>query len=76
MLPGRPRIILDVAHNPSAVHILSTSLSGMVDYQKTYGVFAALKDKDIDGVVQTLILKLMFGLLRASIHHVGHLLMK
>ena len=54
VLPGRPRIIFDVAHNPSAAHILSISLSGMVDYQKTYGVFAALKDKDIDGVVQTI----------------------
>ena len=36
------------------MHILSTSLSDMADYQKTYGVFSALKDKDIDGVVQAL----------------------
>ena len=54
VLPGKPRIILDVAHNLSAIHILSTSLSGMADYQKTYGVFSALKDKDIDGVVQAI----------------------
>ncbi|MBT3888097.1 MAG: bifunctional folylpolyglutamate synthase/dihydrofolate synthase, partial [Nitrosomonadaceae bacterium] len=58
VLPGKPRIILDVAHNLSAIHILSTSLSGMADYQKTYGVFATLKDKDIDGVVQTIASKI------------------
>jgi dihydrofolate synthase/folylpolyglutamate synthase len=55
VLPDRPRVIFDVAHNPSAMHTLSNSLSDMAGYQKTYAVFAVLKDKDIDGVVQTLI---------------------
>ena len=44
-----------MAHNPSAMHALSTSLSDMVGYQKTYAVFSVLKDKNIDGIVQALI---------------------
>ena len=55
VLPGRPRVIFDVAHNPNAAHTLSNSLSDMEGYQKTYAVFAMLNDKDIDGVVQALI---------------------
>jgi dihydrofolate synthase/folylpolyglutamate synthase len=55
VLPGRPRVIFDVAHNLNAVHTLSNSLSDMGDYQKTYAVFAMLNDKDICGVVQALI---------------------
>ncbi len=55
VLPGRPRVIFDVAHNPNAVHALSNSLTDMGGYQKTYAVFAMLNDKDIDGVVQALI---------------------
>jgi dihydrofolate synthase/folylpolyglutamate synthase len=55
ILPGRPRVILDVAHNTNAAHALSNSLSDMDGYQKTYAVFAMLNDKDIDGVVQALI---------------------
>ena len=55
VLPDKPKVIFDVAHNPSAMHTLRTSLSDMAGYQKTYAVFSAFKDKDIDGVVQTLI---------------------
>jgi dihydrofolate synthase/folylpolyglutamate synthase len=57
VLPRKPIIVLDVAHNPNAVHALSTSLSGMGFHQTTYAVFAILKDKDIDGVVRALIPK-------------------
>ena len=55
VLPGRPKVIFDVAHNPNAVQALSNSLSDMGGYQKTYAVFAILNDKDIGGVVQALI---------------------
>ena len=58
ILPDRPKVVLDVAHNPSAAHVLSNSLSDMGSYQKTYAVFAMLNDKDIDGVVQALISKI------------------
>jgi dihydrofolate synthase/folylpolyglutamate synthase len=39
------------------VHALSINLSDIGFHQKTYAVFAILKDKDIDGVVRTLIPK-------------------
>ena len=55
VLPGRPKVIFDVAHNLNAVHALRNSLSDMGGYQKTYAIFAMLNDKDIDGVVQALI---------------------
>ena len=55
VLPDKPKVIFDVAHNPSAMHTLSTSLSDMAGYQKTYAVFSVLKDKNIDGIVQALI---------------------
>jgi len=57
VLPGKPIIVLDVAHNPNAVHALSVSLSNMDFHEKTYAVFAILKDKDIDGVVRAIISK-------------------
>ncbi len=48
----RPKLILDVAHNPHAAHALAGNLK--THYQadsKTYAVFAMLADKDIAGVV-------------------------
>lgn len=60
-LPGRfqilsdePRVILDVAHNPSAIHALNTRLSKMTHHQETYGIFSVMKDKDIGGMAQIL----------------------
>lgn len=58
VLPGKPRIILDVAHNPNAVNALSNSLADISSYHKTYAVFGILKDKDIDGVVRAIIPKI------------------
>jgi dihydrofolate synthase/folylpolyglutamate synthase len=52
--PGRPVTVLDVAHNPGAAQALASSLDSMGRYQKTYAVFAMLKDKDIAGVVRAL----------------------
>lgn len=54
VLPRKPKIILDVAHNPDAVRTLSNNLGDTDCHQKTYAVFAILKDKDIDGVVREL----------------------
>ncbi len=51
VLPGRPQVILDVAHNPHAARALAASLGGMPAAGKTIAVFAMLKDKDIAGVV-------------------------
>lgn len=54
VLPGRPTVILDVAHNPHAAQALAANLGGMGFYQKTIAVFAMLKDKDMGGVVRAL----------------------
>ena len=54
VLPGRPQIILDVAHNPRAARALAHNLEAMPPSHKTYAVCAMLKDKDMAGVVQVL----------------------
>lgn len=59
VLPGRPVIILDVAHNPHAAQRLGESLDalrnmGGAERGRTLAVFAMLKDKDIAGVAATL----------------------
>ncbi len=51
VLPGRPVVILDVAHNPQAARALAASLASMGRAGRTLAVFAMLKDKDITGVV-------------------------
>ncbi len=51
VLPGRPVVILDVAHNPQAARALAASLESMGRAGRTLAVFAMLKDKDITGVV-------------------------
>jgi dihydrofolate synthase/folylpolyglutamate synthase len=51
VLPGRPTVILDVAHNPAAAAALAQNLASMPRPGRTYAVFAMLKDKDVAGVV-------------------------
>ena len=51
VLPGRPTIVLDVAHNPHAARALEDALGTMGFYENTYAVFGMLKDKDIDAVI-------------------------
>jgi dihydrofolate synthase/folylpolyglutamate synthase len=50
-LPGRPAIVLDVAHNPHAARSLAQALGDMGFFESTFAVFAMLADKDIGGVV-------------------------
>jgi dihydrofolate synthase/folylpolyglutamate synthase len=52
VLPGRPAVVLDVAHNPHAAATLAENLEDMGYFERTIAVFAMLKDKDIAGVVQ------------------------
>ena len=54
MLPGRPAIILDVAHNPQAARNLAANLADSGFAPETHAVFGALRDKDIAGVVGAL----------------------
>jgi dihydrofolate synthase / folylpolyglutamate synthase len=51
VLPGRPVVILDVAHNPQAARALAASVAAMGGGGRTLAVFAMLKDKDIGGVI-------------------------
>lgn len=54
VLPGRPAVVLDVAHNPHAAAVLSENLSNMGFFPDTYAVFGMLADKDIEGVCRAL----------------------
>jgi dihydrofolate synthase/folylpolyglutamate synthase len=51
VLPGRPAVILDVAHNPQAARALAASLSAMGGGGRVLAVFAMLRDKDVAGVI-------------------------
>ncbi len=54
MIPGKPNLILDVAHNPHAARSLAKNLAALPPCPKTYAVCAMLKDKDMAGVVAAL----------------------
>src|SRR5205823_5384172 len=51
VLPGRPMIVLDVAHNPHAARVLAASLGAMGFHPETYAVFGMYADKDIESVI-------------------------
>ena len=53
-LPGRPQLILDVAHNPEAAHTLAENLAASGFSPETYAVCGMLKDKDVAGVLREL----------------------
>ena len=54
VLPGRPVIVLDVAHNPHAARALAATLGAMPYFPRTMAVFGMLADKDIAGVAAAL----------------------
>lgn len=54
VLPGRPTVILDVAHNPHAAAALAANLAQMTGYRNTLAVFSMLKDKDVGAVARVL----------------------
>lgn len=54
VLPGKPAIVLDVAHNPHAAAVLAQNLGNMGYFPYTYAVFGAMADKDIAGVLARL----------------------
>ena len=55
LLPGRPALVLDVGHNPQAAAVLAQNLSDLGPCSGTLAVFGMLRDKDIAGVVSTLV---------------------
>jgi len=54
VLPGRPQIILDVAHNPEAARTLAENLQASGFSSQTIAVAGMLRDKDIAGVIREL----------------------
>jgi len=54
VLPGRPQIILDVAHNPEAAKVLADNLHASGYAPETIAVCGMLRDKDIGGVLGAL----------------------
>ena len=54
VLPGRPAVVLDVAHNPHAARALADGLGDMAYFESTFAVFAMLADKDIGGVIDAM----------------------
>ncbi len=53
-IPGRPQLILDVAHNPHAARALAKNLASMPPCPHRYAIFGMLKDKDGVGVAKAL----------------------
>lgn len=54
VLPGRPTVVLDVAHNPHAAATLHQNLGNMGFHAYTYAVFGAMQDKDIPAIIAKL----------------------
>jgi len=54
VLPGRPSVVLDVAHNPHALAHLAANLDNMGFFPYTWAVFGMLSDKDVEAAVAPL----------------------
>jgi dihydrofolate synthase/folylpolyglutamate synthase len=54
VVPGKPMLILDVAHNPHAARSLAQNLASLPPCPHTWAVFAMLGDKDMAGVAAAL----------------------
>jgi len=54
VLPGRPQVVLDVAHNPEAAGVLASNLGASGFSPETIAVLGMLRDKDIEGVLRAM----------------------
>ncbi len=50
-LPGQPAVVLDVAHNPQALGVLSENLANMGYYPETWAVVGMMGDKAIEEAI-------------------------
>ncbi len=55
VLPGKPEVVFDVAHNAAAARALSESLRQKPCSGRTLAVFAVLRDKQIDEITSALV---------------------
>jgi len=54
VLPGRPSVVLDVAHNPHAAAHLAANLDALGFFPTTWAVFGVMADKDVDAMIAAL----------------------
>ncbi len=54
IIPGKPTVVLDVAHNPQSAGVLADNLLNMGYAPETYAVVGMLSDKDVEGSVRLL----------------------
>jgi len=54
LIPGKPTLVLDVAHNPQAAGVLAQNLGNMAFYPETWAIFGIMADKDIAGVIRAI----------------------
>lgn len=54
VVPGKPTLVLDVAHNPHAAAALANNLDAMAYHPYTYAVFGCMRDKDLRAIFQRL----------------------
>lgn len=52
VLPGTPKLVLDVAHNPHSVAALAANLDAMGYFPTTHAVLGAMADKDLERMFQ------------------------
>ena len=50
LLPGRPRLLLDVAHNRQAVEWLADAIDEIAPRGRVLAVFGLLQDKEVSGI--------------------------
>jgi dihydrofolate synthase/folylpolyglutamate synthase len=53
-LRGAPTVLVDAAHNPHGARALAATLSGEFHFRRLVGVLAALRGKDVTGMLEAL----------------------
>lgn len=54
IIPGRPQIVLDVAHNPQAAATLAENLAALPPARRSHAIFGVMADKDLAGIIAPL----------------------
>ncbi len=55
VVPGRPALVIDGAHNPAGAAVLRATLDEMFPDRPTVFVLGILGDKDVEGIIGTLV---------------------